>query len=131
MAVLFVVKLKVDLFKEKIMAGCGMKKKMAKGGMSLFKGKDTKKEEMKEAKAVKSGKLTPKQYAKGEMKEEKLMKKEGRGMAKSSMQKEEATGKKLASGKMSPSQYAMKKGGSVKKGADGVATKGKTKGKFV
>lgn len=115
------------------MAGCGMKKKMAKGGMALFKGKETKAEEMKEAKAVKSGKLTPKQYAKGEMKEEKLMKKEGRGMAKSSMQKEEAKGKKLASGAMSPSQYAMKKGGGVKKYArgGGVETKGKTKGKFV
>ena len=113
------------------MAGCGMKKKMAKGGMALFKGKETRAEEMKEAKAVKNGKLSPKQYAKGEMKEEKLMKKEGRGMAKASMQKELSKGKKLASGKMTPSQYAMKKGGSVKKGADGCATKGKTKGMMV
>jgi len=32
----------------------------------LFKGKDTYKEELKEAKAIKSGKITPKEYAKGE-----------------------------------------------------------------
>lgn len=40
---------------------------MAKNDMKkLFKGKDTMKEEMKEAKAIKSGKITPKQYAMGE-----------------------------------------------------------------
>lgn len=33
---------------------------------NLFKGKENPKEEMKEAKAVKSGKITPAQYAKGE-----------------------------------------------------------------
>ena len=33
---------------------------------ALFKGKDTKSEEIKEAKAIKSGKITPKQYAAGE-----------------------------------------------------------------
>ena len=33
---------------------------------NLFKGKDDPKEEMKEAKAIKSGKITPAQYAKGE-----------------------------------------------------------------
>jgi hypothetical protein len=53
MAALFVVKQKVEWFKENIMAGCGGKK-MAKGGM---------------------------------MKEEKMMKREGRGMAKADMQK--------------------------------------------
>lgn len=37
---------------------------------SLFKGKDTKSEELKEAKAIKSGKLTPMQYAKGEKMED-------------------------------------------------------------
>jgi len=36
----------------------------------LFKGKDTKGEELKEAKAIKSGKITPMQYAKGEKMEE-------------------------------------------------------------
>ena len=32
----------------------------------IFKGKDTYGEELKEAKAIKSGKITPKEYAKGE-----------------------------------------------------------------
>ena len=36
----------------------------------LFKGKDTKSEELKEAKAIKSGKITPMQYAKGEKMED-------------------------------------------------------------
>lgn len=35
----------------------------------LFKGKDTKSEELKEAKAIKSGKITPEEYAKGEKSE--------------------------------------------------------------
>ena len=37
----------------------------------LFKGKESQAEEMKEAKAIKSGKITPKQYAMGEKMEEK------------------------------------------------------------
>lgn len=36
----------------------------------LFKGKETYSEELKEAKAVKAGKVTPRQYAKGEKAEE-------------------------------------------------------------
>jgi hypothetical protein len=47
---------------------------MATKGMGLFKGKETYGEELKEAKAIKSGKLTPQQYAKGE-KSEDMMKK--------------------------------------------------------
>lgn len=41
---------------------------MAKGKFpaNLFKGKETMSEELKEAKAIKSGKITPMQYAKGE-----------------------------------------------------------------
>ena len=100
----------------KIMAsGCGMKKKMAKGGM---------------------------------MKEEKMMKREGRGMAKADMQKMMDKKKMMAKGGMAKKGYhkmpdgkmmkdsahkgmkKMAKGGSVKKGCDGVATKGKTKGKM-
>jgi len=44
---------------------------MKKGGKAenLFKGKETYAEELSEAKAIKSGKITPKQYAKGEGKE--------------------------------------------------------------
>jgi hypothetical protein len=37
---------------------------------TLFKGKESYKEELNEAKAVKSGKITPKQYAMGEKKED-------------------------------------------------------------
>lgn len=86
-------------------------KKFAKGGMSLFKGKETKAEEMKEAKAVKSGKLSPAQYAKGEAKE---------GHGKGAL----AKGKALKTGKLSAKTYAsehegMKKGGKVKKMAFG------------
>ena len=56
-------------------------KKFKSGGnvanlKKLFKGKDTKAEELKEAKAIKSGKITPEQYAKGE-EMEKGMKKGG------------------------------------------------------
>ena len=36
---------------------------------NLFKGKDDMREELKEAKAIKSGKITPMQYAKGEKSE--------------------------------------------------------------
>ena len=45
--------------------------KYAGGGMAskLFKGKETFSEELAEAKAIKSGKITPKQYAKGEQSE--------------------------------------------------------------
>ena len=69
----------------------------------LFKGKDTKGEELKEAKAIKSGKITPMQYAKGEKSEPaKKMKKGG---------------------------SCYNTGGFVR-AADGVATKGKTKGRF-
>ena len=59
----------------------------------------------------------------GMMKEEKMMKREGRGMAKADMQK------MMAKGGMAKKKMA--KGGSVKKGCDGVATKGKTKGMMV
>jgi hypothetical protein len=72
------------------------------------------------------------------MNEGKMMKKEGRGMAKADMQKVAGKAVKGHEQRM----HAMKKGGSVmasKMGAvktaapsrDGVATKGKTKGKMV
>jgi len=50
---------------------------MKKGGAimkNMFKGKETYGEEMKEAKAIKSGKISPKQYAMGEKSEEKMKK---------------------------------------------------------
>lgn len=61
----------------------------------LFAGKDTRKEELREAHAVKSGRITPGQYVKGE-------KSEG---SKGST----ATAKALKSGKLSPAAYAKRK----------------------
>jgi len=63
-----------------------------------FQGKQTKKEEMAEAKAVRSGKVSPAQYAAKE-------KAEGDKKSKSSLM---ARGKAIAGGKMSPKEYAAK-----------------------
>lgn len=102
-------------------------KKFAKGGdmaKKLFGGKETRGEEMKEAKALKSGKISPKQYVAGEKKEG-----HGAGAAKKAAA--------IKSGKLSPAAYAkedgMKKGGCVKKYArgGGIEIKGKTKGTMV
>jgi hypothetical protein len=60
---------------------------------SLFQVKDTAKEERKEANAVKSGKISPKQYAKGEK-----MEGDGKGAAK--------RGQDIKSGKLTPAAYA-------------------------
>jgi phage/plasmid primase-like uncharacterized protein len=98
----------------------------------LFKGKETYSEELKEGKAIKSGKLTPQQYAKGEkMEDSKKMKDGGKCMAKGGVTrgdgcvtKGHTKGKMMA---MGGSCYA--KGGVTR--ADGVATKGHTKGKMV
>jgi len=83
-----------------------------KDGGKLFGGKETYKEELGEAKAVKSKKISPKQFVKGEKSEG--YKGEEKGVAKMA--------KKIASGKMSPESYAskeaaepMKKGGKAKK----------------
>lgn len=74
-----------------------------------FTGKDTKGEELAEARSVRSGRTTPSQYVRKEKSEEK---KEGE---KTPVSKLQSTGKALASGRMSPEQYAkgMKKGGRV------------------
>ena len=69
-------------------------KKFAKGG-SLFKGKDSNAEERAEATALKSGKVTAKQYVAGEKREGK---EDGRGAAK------RATA--IKSGKLGPAAYA-------------------------
>lgn len=110
-------------------------KKFKEGGnvanlKKLFKGRETYSEELKEGKAIKSGKLTPQQYAKGE-ESEKKMKKGGKCMAKGGVTrgdgcvtKGHTKGKQMA---MGGSCYA--KGGVTR--ADGVATKGHTKGKMV
>ena len=69
--------------------------KMATKKPTMFKGKETKAEETKEAKAVKSGKISVAQYVKGE-------KSEGKGEGKGA----KAKGMALKSGKMSVKQYA-------------------------
>lgn len=89
-------------------------RKFAGGGMAkkLFGGKETYAEELKEAKAIKSGKISPQQYARGEQKEEASMKMK----------------------KMSMGGVAASKMGAVKTAApsrDGIAQKGKTKGTMV
>lgn len=88
-------------------------RKFSKGGSmatkNLFKGKETYKEELAEGKALKSGKITPQQYARGEEKEKNMTKMAKGGIAKSGM-------------------------GSVRTAApsrDGIAEKGKTKGKQI
>ena len=111
-------------------------RKFSRGGEmvnKLFKGKETPAEEKKEAKALKAGKISPKQYVAGEKKEG-----HGAGAAKKAAA--------IKSGKLSPkayaSEHAMKKGGSCKgyaaggltaghKSADGIAKRGKTKGTAV
>lgn len=70
----------------------------------LFGGKESYSEELKEAKAIKSGKITPQQYARGEKSEEaKAMKKGGKCYA----------------------------AGGYTRSADGIAKKGKTKAKQI
>lgn len=90
-------------------------KKFSGGGMAanklkkLFKGKDTYAEEVKEAKAIKSGKISPAEYAKGEKMEE------AKGMKKGGKAKCMASGGKVG-------QLAK---------ANGIAQRGKTKGKII
>ena len=107
-------------------------KKFGGGGMAkkLFGGKETYSEELGEAKAVKSGKVSPMGFAKGE-------KSEGEGHEEKGAL---ALGKKIKSGKISPAKYAtmeakepkgMKSGGMFRSSANGIAQKGLTKGKMV
>ncbi len=118
-------------------------KKFNRGGnvanlKKLFKGKETYKEELKEGKAIKSGKITPEQYAKGEAMEKK-MKKGGKcyaggGAVKSDelrnadIQREMANQARVVK-KATGGCTKMAKGGVTR--ADGCVTKGHTKGKFV
>jgi len=96
-------------------------RKFSKGGEMatkkpmMFGGKENYAEEMKEAKAIKSGKLSLKDYAKGEKGEEKMMK--GGGATK--MPKKDDMG-----------SMGMKKGGMGYAKGGGIESKGKTKGKM-
>lgn len=92
-----------------------------------FRGEESPAEERAEARAVKKGKITPTQYAKKE-------KAEGE---KTPTKNLKARGEKIKSGALSEESYAaMGCGGKVKKMAkggkiDGVAIRGKTKGRFL
>ena len=115
-------------------------KKFKGGGMAtdklkkLFKGKDTYAEEMKEAKAIKSGKITPSEYAKGE-------KMEGEGMKKGGMCKK-AMGGRIASKGEHAVQKKSKRGAEIFCGGGmskakkyarggGIEVRGKTRGKII
>jgi hypothetical protein len=122
-------------------------KKFKDGGMAklnkLFKGKDTYAEEVKEAKAIKSGKITPAEYAKGEKMEEKKMAKGG--VAKTvtkEMEYDYKTGKKSFAGSTAKRDaHAEKEGKRVAKDlaydkakkyarGGGIEVRGKTRGKM-
>ena len=96
-------------------------KKFGGGGMAkkLFGGKETYGEEKKEAQALKSGKISAKQYIAGE---------------KSEGHKEEnvaAQARAIKSGRMSPEAYAKSEKSEKYARGGGVEIRGKTKGKFI
>ena len=72
---------------------------MATNLKNLFKGKESKQEEMKEAKSLKSGMISKKQYVQGE-------KGEGEKASTKSLMK---TASKIKSGKETPTAYANKR----------------------
>ena len=95
----------------------------------LFGGKETYGEELKEATSLKSDKVSPAGFVKGEKSEGHKDKEENPSLI----------AKEIKSGAMSPKQYAsveskepkkMARGGFVRS-ADGIATKGKTKGRII
>jgi hypothetical protein len=94
----------------------------------LFGGKETYSEELKEAKALKSGKISEKGFAAGE-----------RSEGHKGEENPEKMARRIKSGKMSPKAYAKMeskepmgmKGGGYVRSADGIAKRGKTKGTMV
>lgn len=95
---------------------------MATKMSNLFKGKETYGEELKEARAIKSGKITPEQYAKGEKSEESKMKMAKGGFART-------PGGKVGAGFRGVTGSSVKSGlDAGNKSADGIAQRGKTKG---
>ena len=95
-----------------------------KNPKSLFKGKESYGEEMKEAKAIKSGKITPKQYAMGEKSEksEKPMK-----FAKGGKVDPRMLAAMMAQRSAPPARMAPPAPGGMSKGG-GIESRGKTKG---
>lgn len=125
-------------------------RKFAKGGdtmakgMNLFKGKETYKEELEEGKAIKSGKISPQQYAKGEESEKPKKMADG-GPAGMDPKMVALLANKLKAPGVRPPMVrppavrppmapaaGMKKGGMASggytKAADGIAQRGKTQG---
>lgn len=103
-------------------------RKFSKGGdmaaKKLFRGKETYKEELGEAKAVASKKVSPNQFARFEKAEG--YKDEEKGAL--------STGKKIASGRMTPAKYAEMEANEPKEKfarGGGIESKGKTKGAMV
>lgn len=107
----------------------------------LFKGKDTKAEELKEAKAIKSGKISPEQYAKGEEMEKKMKKggkcctmakggkiKKYSGIDGSAVKSDEANDT-IRPEEMKGKAKRYAKGGVTR--ADGCVKKGHTKGRMI
>ena len=90
-------------------------RKFAQGGdmatKRMFGGKESYSEEMGEAKAVKSGRISPAQYARGEESEKPM----GRGK-KESFKEELQEGKAIKSGRVTPKQYAEGEGKEYKRG---------------
>ena len=99
---------------------------MAKAKLNkLFKGKDTYGEEVKEARAIKSGKITPEEYAKGERMEKAKGYAGGGSVGKSNKAMPE--GKDMGT-------LGLKKGGkccSKYARGGGIEVRGKTKGRMV
>ena len=94
-------------------------RKFAKGGdtmatKGMFGGKESYSEEMGEAKAVKSGRISPAQYARGEESEKPM----GRGK-KESFKEELQEGKAIKSGRVTPKQYAEGEGKEYKMAGGG------------
>lgn len=80
----------------------------------LFKGKESFKEELAEAKAIKSGKISPVQYAKGEEGEKKMARGggiESKGKTKGAIVKMARGGGIETNGKTKGTMVAMKRGG--------------------
>ena len=104
-------------------------KKFKEGGMAtnklkeMFKGKESHAEELKEAKAIKSGKITPEQYAKGEDMEKK--------MKKGGSCKGYAEGGRIAAKGEHAIQKQSKRGAKLYARGGGIEVRGKTKGKII
>jgi len=108
-------------------------KKFKEGGnvanlKKMFKGKETYSEELKEGKAIKSGKLTPQQYAKGEkMEDSKKMKSDDKKMKSGGSCY--AKGGSIKEDRMEPSRMESIPQGNKKFGQHAIQKSGLTKGK--